>query len=50
MFFISSAIYFLGNTLFVVFGKSDIQPWNEPKKKVFEVVADNYTNFGTFEI
>lgn len=29
VFFIAAGTYFVGNTLFVVFGKTDIQPWND---------------------
>ncbi|PNF23027.1 putative inorganic phosphate cotransporter [Cryptotermes secundus] len=30
VFYISSGIYFAGNLFFVLFGKAEIQPWNEP--------------------
>jgi hypothetical protein len=29
-FYITSAIYFTGNLFFVLFGKGEIQPWNDP--------------------
>ncbi|XP_069689794.1 putative inorganic phosphate cotransporter isoform X2 [Periplaneta americana] len=32
VFFISSGIYFAGNLIFVLFGKAEIQPWNEPTR------------------
>lgn len=40
VFFIAAGIYFLGNTLFVIFGKTDIQPWNEPQKSIKELEAE----------
>uniref|UniRef100_A0A1B0GPK7 Major facilitator superfamily (MFS) profile domain-containing protein n=2 Tax=Phlebotomus papatasi TaxID=29031 RepID=A0A1B0GPK7_PHLPP len=33
VFFISAAIYLVGNTLFVIFGRTEIQKWNEPEPK-----------------
>lgn len=30
VFFISAAIYFFGNLMFIIFSKTDIQPWNDP--------------------
>ncbi|XP_068146982.1 putative inorganic phosphate cotransporter isoform X1 [Drosophila tropicalis] len=30
VFFIAAAIYLVGNGLFVIFGKANIQPWNDP--------------------
>uniref|UniRef100_A0A6B2EEN1 Putative inorganic phosphate cotransporter n=1 Tax=Phlebotomus kandelakii TaxID=1109342 RepID=A0A6B2EEN1_9DIPT len=33
VFFVAAAIYFLGNTFFVIFGRGDIQPWNNPDKE-----------------
>ncbi|GAB0094566.1 putative inorganic phosphate cotransporter [Sergentomyia squamirostris] len=33
VFFISSAVYLVGNTLFVIFGRTDIQAWNNPTQK-----------------
>lgn len=29
VFFIAAGFYFSGNLLFVIFGKAEIQPWNE---------------------
>lgn len=29
IFFIAAGIFFGGNLLFVIFGKAEIQPWNE---------------------
>lgn len=31
VFFISAGIYFVGNLTFVIFSKTDIQPWNDPE-------------------
>jgi len=31
IFFIAGGVYFVGNLMFVVFGKVNVQPWNEPK-------------------
>lgn len=33
MFFLTSAIYFVGNFIFIVFGTSKIQEWNDPVKE-----------------
>lgn len=33
IFFLSSLIYFVGNLVFVLFGTSRIQPWNDPMEK-----------------
>lgn len=30
VFFLSAAIYFFGNLFFLVFSKTDVQPWNDP--------------------
>lgn len=30
VFFLSAAIYIIGNLVFVIFGKAEIQKWNEP--------------------
>ncbi|XP_046687588.1 putative inorganic phosphate cotransporter [Homalodisca vitripennis] len=29
-FYISAGIFFVGNLIFIVFGSSDVQPWNNP--------------------
>lgn len=34
VFFIAAAFYFCGNLLFVIFGKADIQPWNDADYEV----------------
>ncbi|XP_059615084.1 putative inorganic phosphate cotransporter isoform X4 [Phlebotomus argentipes] len=34
VFFISAAIYLVGNTLFVIFGRTEIQTWNNPEPKL----------------
>lgn len=31
VFYIAAGIYFFGNLTFVILGKADIQPWNEPR-------------------
>lgn len=31
VFYIAAGIYFFGNLMFVIFGKADIQAWNEPQ-------------------
>lgn len=31
VFYIAAGIYFFGNLVFIVLGKADIQPWNEPR-------------------
>lgn len=33
VFFLTASIYVFGNTVFAVFGKSEVQPWNEPSNK-----------------
>ncbi|KAL7303619.1 hypothetical protein TKK_0003766 [Trichogramma kaykai] len=33
VFYITAAIYFVANLIFMIFGKASIQPWNEPKIK-----------------
>lgn len=30
VFFISAGVYFFGNLMFVIFSKTDVQPWNDP--------------------
>lgn len=32
VFFIAAGFYLVCNLVFVIFGKADVQPWNEPKK------------------
>ncbi|XP_030556489.1 putative inorganic phosphate cotransporter [Drosophila novamexicana] len=34
VFFVAAAIYLVGNGLFVLFGRADVQPWNDPPAKV----------------
>ncbi|XP_017753621.1 PREDICTED: putative inorganic phosphate cotransporter [Eufriesea mexicana] len=34
VFFLSAAIYILGNLVFIIFGSTDIQPWNNPKAQI----------------
>lgn len=31
VFYLAAAIYVLGNLIFIVFGSSEIQPWNNPE-------------------
>lgn len=53
VFFIASGIYFIGNTLFVIFGKTEIQPWNESQKSQKELEAQQQSrpsDFGTFSL
>ncbi|XP_043644208.1 putative inorganic phosphate cotransporter isoform X1 [Drosophila teissieri] len=33
VFFIAAAFYLVGNTLYVIFGKANVQPWNDPPAK-----------------
>ncbi|XP_037035941.1 putative inorganic phosphate cotransporter isoform X3 [Bradysia coprophila] len=33
VFFISAGVYFVGNLLFVIFSKTNVQHWNEPAKR-----------------
>ncbi|XP_013197243.2 putative inorganic phosphate cotransporter [Amyelois transitella] len=33
VFYLSSAVYVVFNTIFVIFGSSERQPWNEPKER-----------------
>ncbi|XP_014102770.2 putative inorganic phosphate cotransporter isoform X1 [Bactrocera oleae] len=33
IFFIASGFYFIGNLMFVLFGRTEVQPWNEPQPK-----------------
>lgn len=33
IFFIAAAFFFLGNLIFVIFGKASIQPWNDPEEQ-----------------
>ncbi|KAG8266865.1 hypothetical protein J6590_061691 [Homalodisca vitripennis] len=32
-FYISAAIFFVGNLVFIVFGSTDVQPWNDPLRE-----------------
>ena len=34
IFFLSAIIYIVGNLLFILFGTSTIQPWNDPQNKI----------------
>ena len=31
VFYLAAAIYILGNLIFIIFGSSEIQSWNNPK-------------------
>lgn len=33
VFYISALIFFLGNLVFIIFGSTEVQPWNQPVKK-----------------
>ncbi|KMY94944.1 putative inorganic phosphate cotransporter isoform X1 [Drosophila simulans] len=33
VFFIAAGFYLVGNTLYVIFGKANVQPWNDPPAK-----------------
>nr|XP_012143479.1 PREDICTED: putative inorganic phosphate cotransporter isoform X1 [Megachile rotundata] len=41
IFFLSAIIYIVGNLIFVLFGTSQIQPWNDPQKKIQETSLNN---------
>ncbi|TDG48327.1 hypothetical protein AWZ03_005282 [Drosophila navojoa] len=34
VFFLAAGIYFVGNALFVIFGRTSVQPWNDPPAKL----------------
>lgn len=34
IFFIAAAFYFTGNLIFIIFGKAEIQPWNEVNENI----------------
>uniref|UniRef100_A0A1B6C0E3 Major facilitator superfamily (MFS) profile domain-containing protein n=2 Tax=Clastoptera arizonana TaxID=38151 RepID=A0A1B6C0E3_9HEMI len=33
VFYISALVFFLGNSIFILFGSTEVQYWNEPRKK-----------------
>lgn len=33
VFFIAAGFYLVGNTLYVIFGRANVQPWNDPPAK-----------------
>lgn len=41
VFYIAAAIYFFGNLTFIIFGKADIQSWNEPQSSVPQVAPNS---------
>ncbi|XP_076624577.1 putative inorganic phosphate cotransporter isoform X1 [Colletes latitarsis] len=43
IFFLSAVIYFLGNLIFILFGTSKIQKWNDPVKKEKDTVLNCVT-------
>uniref|UniRef100_A0A182ST52 Major facilitator superfamily (MFS) profile domain-containing protein n=1 Tax=Anopheles maculatus TaxID=74869 RepID=A0A182ST52_9DIPT len=43
VFYIAAGVYFFGNLTFIIFGKADIQPWNEPESPIPRTVS-NATN------
>ncbi|XP_055643877.1 putative inorganic phosphate cotransporter isoform X2 [Toxorhynchites rutilus septentrionalis] len=49
VFYISAAIYFCGNLIFIIFGKADVQTWNEPRsdKKHDDTEAASPSNHNT---
>uniref|UniRef100_A0A1B6CNP3 Putative inorganic phosphate cotransporter n=1 Tax=Clastoptera arizonana TaxID=38151 RepID=A0A1B6CNP3_9HEMI len=42
VFFLSALIFFLGNLIFIIFGSTDVQYWNEPKSNNKQGI-DNYS-------
>lgn len=45
-FYIAAAVFFVGNLVFIVFGSTEVQPWNEPRtedeKFKKEVINQSY--------
>lgn len=39
VFFVASAIYFVGNTVFIIFGRTNVQSWNDPEYSAAQVEA-----------
>lgn len=50
VFFISAGIYFFGNLLFIIFSKTDVQPWNDPtnSERRKEFVSNFFVNSNRF--
>uniref|UniRef100_A0ABK8FQZ9 Major facilitator superfamily (MFS) profile domain-containing protein n=1 Tax=Anopheles gambiae TaxID=7165 RepID=A0ABK8FQZ9_ANOGA len=40
VFYIAAGVYFFGNLTFIIFGKADIQPWNEPESPIPRTVSN----------
>ncbi|KAH8306921.1 hypothetical protein KR044_001082, partial [Drosophila immigrans] len=34
VFFVAAAVYFIGNCVFLIFGRTNVQPWNNPSAKL----------------
>lgn len=45
VFYISALIFFLGNLVFLLFGSTEVQPWNQPQKKT-DAEEASHTNNG----
>lgn len=46
-FYIAAAVFFVGNLVFIVFGSTEVQPWNEPTiedKKIKKGVVNQSYN------
>ncbi|KAG8330876.1 hypothetical protein J6590_053331 [Homalodisca vitripennis] len=41
-FYISAGAFFIGNTIFILFGSTDIQPWNKPSEEDSHVKRDEH--------
>ncbi|XP_014485439.1 PREDICTED: putative inorganic phosphate cotransporter [Dinoponera quadriceps] len=47
VFFLSAGLYFVGNLIFILFGSSKIQPWNDTVKRRRDSTLDNVTKAPT---
>ncbi|XP_049947632.1 putative inorganic phosphate cotransporter [Schistocerca serialis cubense] len=43
IFLIAAGFYFIGNLIFIIFGKGEVQPWNEPTR----LTKESEANYGT---
>ncbi|XP_060656912.1 putative inorganic phosphate cotransporter [Drosophila nasuta] len=34
IFFVAAAVYFIGNSIFIIFGRTNVQAWNDPSSKL----------------
>lgn len=51
IFFIAAGAYFTGNLIFVLFGRGDVQPWNNPPStQEKEMKQMNVGIYNTFEM